>query len=62
MEKNVSCVISLCATAHDSIIDGQGFATKEAWYDYLVSLTESKGRLLMNDKGPHAVLQIRQKR
>lgn len=44
IQNNIPCVISLCGTTHDGI-DGRKFSQREQWYEYLLSLTMSRGVL-----------------
>ena len=44
MLNNIPCAISLCGISHKAIT-GEIFATREKWWKYLLSLTNSCGVL-----------------
>jgi len=60
IQSNVPCAIKLCAKAHDSM-NGQQFLNKEDWYNYLLSLSNTKGiieeKKILNK--PNIILKIK---
>ena len=59
LKNNVPSAISLCAAPHNGI-DGRSFGTTNEWYDFLLSLSNSRGQLkeVVSDK-THMILKIK---